>query len=120
MAHVLIVDDEPSVVAVLSSAVADEGYSVAAAHDGHSALALLEDGLRPSLILTDHMMPGLTGAELAAVIRERYQQEAPSVVVMSANHRALDAIEGVAAKVPKPFELSEIVNILERYCQRSV
>lgn len=117
MADVLIVDDEPSVVAVLSSAVQDEGYSVAAAGDGQSALALLDSGLRPSLIITDQMMPRLTGAELAATIQERGEHD-PAVVVMSANHIALDGIHGVAATLPKPFDLETVAALLDRYCQQ--
>lgn len=73
MNDVLVVDDEPSVRALLVDISADQGHSVASASDGLMALNLIDDGLRPRLVITDLRMPNLSGVELAAAIRARYR-----------------------------------------------
>lgn len=114
MADVLIVDDEPSVLELLARVVNEEGYSVATAPDGQSALAALDD-VQPSLVLADNMMPRLTGAELAATIGARASSR-PPVVVMSADPQALREIGGAAATVRKPFDLHTLVELTHRFC----
>ena len=115
MADVLIVDDEPSVLELLSSVVSDEGYSVATATDGQSALSMVDE-VRPSLVLADNLMPRLTGAELAATISARGSDGGPPVVVMSANHQSLREVHGAVATLGKPFSLDALLDLLDRYC----
>ena len=115
MADVLIVDDEPGVLQLLSRVVEEEGYSVATAPDGQAALTILDE-VQPSLVLTDYMMPRLTGAELAAAIGSRSVGVVPPVVVMSANHQSLHGITGAAATLPKPFDLGLLIDVVDRFC----
>lgn len=115
MADVLIVDDEPSVLDLLSGVVEDGGYSVATAPDGQVALAVLDE-VKPSLVLTDNMMPRLSGSELAAAIMAR--DSGPPVVVMSANHDSLRGIAGAVATLPKPFDIAALIELVERHCPR--
>lgn len=117
MIDVLIVDDERSVLELLTDVLTDEGFSVATALDGQAALDLLDDGMRPLLVVADLMMPRLSGVELAAALRARYGGHTPPVVVMSANQRWLDDLEGVSAKLPKPFALDTLVHLVGGFCQ---
>lgn len=116
MTDVLVVEDEPSVRDLLVELLSEEGYSVAAAPDGQAALQLLDEGLQPRLILADVMMPRLTGVELAAAVRARHATDGPAVALMSAYHQWLDDVEGVVAKLPKPFVQQALLGVVERYC----
>ena len=68
--RVLLVDDEFSSAEVLALVLAGEGYQVTVAPDGRDALARLEEAA-PELLVTDFMMPGMNGADLARTVRER-------------------------------------------------
>ena len=115
MADVLIVDDEPSLLELLTRVVVDEGYSVATASDGQMALSMLDD-VKPSLVLADNMMPRLTGIELAATVSARDPGNAPPVVVMSADHGSLRHATDAVAVLPKPFTLDAVLTLVRRYC----
>jgi CheY-like chemotaxis protein len=116
MSDVLVVDDEPGVRLFLADLIEGEGHSVTAATDGRTALRLIEDGLRPHLVITDLRMPHLSGIELAAAIRGRYRDDGPAVALMSADHRSLGNVEGVVAKLPKPFPAEDVASLVEEYC----
>lgn len=58
---ILLVDDDDDIRESVRTLLEDEGYSVVLAEDGVRALELLRDGLRPSLVLLDLMMPGMDG-----------------------------------------------------------
>lgn len=117
MANVLIVDDEPEIRALLAEAVNGEGHTVTVASDGADALSLLDDGLCPQLVIADLLMPRLSGVELAAAIHARSRPDVPPIVLMSADHQWLDNVEGVVAKLPKPFELRTVSRLVETYCE---
>lgn len=117
MSDVLVVDDESEVRLLLADLIEGEGHSVTAATDGRAALELIESGLRPHLVITDLHMPHLSGVQLAAAIRGRYREDRPAVALMSADHRWLGDVEGVVAKLPKPFPIEEVASLVEEYCQ---
>ncbi len=71
MARILVVDDDPLVGKALSRLLRREGFEVAIASDAAQALVML-DGFTPDLVLSDHRMPGMTGAELLALVRRRH------------------------------------------------
>lgn len=116
MGKLLVVDDEPGIRSLLAEAIRDQGHSVAVAADGKEALSLIDDGLRPALVISDVIMPRLTGVELAAAIRARCRSDPPPIALMSADHRWLDDVEGVVAKLPKPFALEAVAELVEQYC----
>jgi CheY-like chemotaxis protein len=68
MTTILIVDDEYLVADILSFALEDEGYLTVTAGSGQKALSIL-DREKPQLIITDYMMPGMNGIELAEAVR---------------------------------------------------
>lgn len=74
MAHrILVVDDEPMVRALIARVLTDDGYEVVAVADGRAALAAArgaEAGF--DLIVTNNYMPGLSGAELIARVRQDF------------------------------------------------
>lgn len=71
--HLLVVDDEAPVLNLVARALATDNYDIRTAASGAEALALLDTPGAPGvdLLVTDLMMPGMTGVQLAAKVRER-------------------------------------------------
>src|SRR5215210_6087623 len=77
--RILVVDDEPMVRALIARALTDEGYEVVAVADGRAALdAARGAAVRFDLVITNNYMPGLSGAELIARVR----QDFPSLPIL--------------------------------------
>jgi CheY-like chemotaxis protein len=94
---VLVVDDEESLRRYLARVMADEGYRVLVAGDGLEALAVLEDSpTRVDLVITDVLMPGMTGTELAAQLAAK--PSPPAVLFISGSHT-----EVPGPLIKKPF-----------------
>lgn len=110
MSLVLVADDEPAVLEVLSDVVEDLGHEVLRAHDGREALNAARAHL-PNLVVTDHMMPRLTGVDLCRQLRQDSVLKHVPVILLSA---ALpQGIPEAEAFLPKPFELSEFERLVE-------
>jgi len=108
---VLVVDDEPAVLEVLSDVVEDLGHEVLRARDGKEALALAREHL-PNLIVTDHMMPKMSGLDLCREIRKDHGVKATPIILLSAvlSQGGPDA----QAFLAKPFELSDFESLVDR------
>lgn len=109
---VLIVDDTPDNLALLSDALDDAGYMVLVALDGHSALNRIQR-LRPDLILLDAMMPGLDGFETCRRIKADTGTADIPVLFMTALTDSEHVVEGFAAGgidyVTKPINTDEVL-----------
>ncbi len=110
---VLVVDDDPAILDVLSELLADEGFTVRIARDGYQALVRALE-LPPDLILTDLMMPFVDGRALLARLHEHPETVHIPVVLMSAGGHQRDG-EGFAAFVTKPFNIDALVAELRRH-----
>ena len=73
-AKVLLVDDEEQVRFTTSESLAELGYDVVPAGSAQEALDRIAAGLKPDLLVTDHLMPGMTGAQLAMELRQKLPQ----------------------------------------------
>jgi CheY-like chemotaxis protein len=114
--EILLVEDEPDLRKDLAFLLADEGYRVRTAADGAEALALLEGGARPAVILLDLMMPVMDGWETRARLRTTPALSNIPVVILSgvANDEAEIAALAVAAYVTKPMSVSRLCEIIDR------
>ncbi len=113
--HVLVVDDNPDIVAFLSDLLALEGYHV---HAAVGDLVLPLDGaVRPDLILLDAHMPGLDGAALSRLLRADPCTTAIPRVAVTADPdlRARTAEMGAVAAVGKPFEFPALLCCVARW-----
>jgi two-component system response regulator HydG len=114
--HVLVVDDEPAVRFTLRSVLEDAGFAVTESPDGADALARLDGGLRPAVILSDLRMPKLDGLGLLRALAAR--PDAPRLVLITAHGDERTAVEAMKAGawdyVRKPFDIDEIVEIVRR------
>ena len=119
--RVLVVDDEEALMAVTSEVLKRLGYAPTAVADGTAALAAFDAaGGHFDALITDEVMPGLTGTELAAALRAR-KAELPILLVSGyigpmMTERALAA--GVNAILKKPVQSREIASALARVLGR--
>jgi DNA-binding response OmpR family regulator len=108
--HILVVEDEPSIVAVLRQRLEREGMRVRAAAGGEEALAAFE-AQPPDLILLDLMLPGIDGLEVLR--RLRNSGHTVPVIVLTARDEDVDVIVGLELGaddyVVKPFNPRELV-----------
>lgn len=115
----LLVDDDPTLLSVLSRRMAREGYEVVSASSGPQALRLLEQRW-PALLIIDLMMPGMDGFELAA--RVKRIADLPIIVLsaLDASEAKVRALESYAEDyVTKPFDPDELVARVQRVLQRA-
>lgn len=92
---VLVVDDEMIIRATMAAQLRAHGYEVLTAGNGRDALGVIKDGNDVKVLVTDHSMPGMTGADLVAEVRRNY----PGIktVVVSAHKEAEDLAKEAGA-----------------------
>ena len=106
--RVLLVDDELIVRESTAEMLRELGFEVDEAQDAAQALRLLEARL-PDLVVTDHLMPRTTGAQLACLIRELD----PSIpILIISGYAEIDDIPNSFARLGKPFRLPELATSL--------
>lgn len=113
---VLIAEDEETIAETLAMIIEDAGYVPVVAHDGRQALLLARER-RPKLIVTDLMMPYISGAELIARVRDLAASEgypAPPIILVTAASAARAKDAGADAIIPKPFDLARIEAVVRR------
>lgn len=106
MTKILIVDDDPSIRFVERLILEHEGYEVIEAAQGQAALDMLRGEPLPDLVVTDLMMPVLTGMELIKRLRAEHRTASLPIVVVSGNPehaRTFKASGLVSAVINKPF-----------------
>nr|WP_047168353.1 ATP-binding protein [Sphingomonas sp. Y57] len=97
---VLVIDDEPRVRSATAEMLGALGYDVVQASNAREGLELLDRGLDPVVVLTDHVMPGMTGIELAMHLRAT--RPALAVLVMS-GYQGIDILAPDIPRLAKPF-----------------
>jgi CheY-like chemotaxis protein len=110
---ILICEDEKPLRELIRAALGD-GYRYAEATDGRSSLDLARD-LGPDLIVLDVMMPGTSGLEVLAALREEPRTgNTPVVVITAWTHAQQDALAAGAQRfVSKPFDPDELKAIVD-------
>ena len=117
---ILIADDEEPIVEMLAAFVEDLGHTPLVAQNGQQALALARED-RPALIITDLMMPMLSGAELIRSLRAEaatHERAAPPIVLLTAGSARAASQLQVDALVLKPFDLDQLEQVIRRLLGR--
>jgi CheY-like chemotaxis protein len=111
--HILIVEDDPDVRALLYEVLAEDGYEVSAARDGADAIAQLRKR-RPDAILLDLMMAGLDGWDFLSLYRQLPGPHAPVIVVTAAARGGIERAHdhGADAVVTKPFSVDRLLDLV--------
>lgn len=111
--HVLIVEDEESILLSLEFLLGKEGYTVSTARDGAEALRLLQ-ARAPDLVLLDVMLPLIDGFELCRRIRTMPALTATRIMMVTARGRDAEITRGLAlgadAYLTKPFSTRELMD----------
>jgi two-component system, OmpR family, phosphate regulon response regulator PhoB len=111
-AHILVVDDEPDISALVAYHLAREAYRVRTATDGLEAIRALETE-PPDLVVLDLMLPGMSGLEVLQEIRRRDETRQIPVILLTARRGEEDRITGLRLGaddyLAKPFSPQELV-----------
>lgn len=115
--YIMVVDDEDSIRSILYETLTSEGYNVTTAASGEEAVALMQEGDLPHIVMTDIRMPGMNGVELATKVKAISDEI--EVIIMTSHaslETATQAIKiGVHDYLNKPFEnLQDIKTIILR------
>jgi DNA-binding response OmpR family regulator len=123
VSRVLVVEDEAHLADGLRFNLQAEGHAVEVAADGETAIdKLIERRERYDVVVLDVMLPGKSGFDVAALLREK--KNYVPILMLTARGRPEDVLEGFAAGaddyLPKPFELAILIARLESLMRRSV
>lgn len=111
----LVVDDEPGVRMCTADVLLDMGYEVVEAGSAEDALRAMDGGLVPTVVVTDHLMPGMSGSDLARAVVARHPQAA---VVVVSGYTNVELDPGLVL-LGKPFKLKELRDCVEAATARA-
>jgi two-component system, OmpR family, phosphate regulon response regulator PhoB len=110
--RVLVVDDEPDIVALVAYHLAKSGYRVSTAANGYDALGLARQE-RPALVVLDLMLPGLSGFDVMEQLRADDGTREVAILMLTARKDEPDRIRGLSLGaddyLTKPFSPQELV-----------
>ncbi len=109
---ILIVDDEPDIVDLISSRLKRLGYNISCAYNGTDALALVRQE-PPHCIILDMMLPDIQGASICAQLKSDEKYHSIPVILLTARNRDYDKDIGRAVKadayITKPFDQEHLI-----------
>jgi DNA-binding response OmpR family regulator len=119
--RILVVDDDKSIVKVLTGYLEQSGFGVLAAHDGEAALHLLRRE-RPDLVILDLMMPKRDGWEVTRIVRADKDLAPTPIIMLTARFEDTDKIVGLELGaddyITKPFNAREVVTRVKALLRR--
>ena len=121
LANILLIDDDPNQVATRQMILANAGHQVVVATNARSAFGLLRAGsgnAEVQLVITDHFMPGVSGAELVKTIWE--MKPGVRVVVLSGSAEAADEYEDLKVTFrEKPIAPPDLLALVDQELGRA-
>jgi signal transduction histidine kinase len=115
---ILIVDDEPENLKVISNVLLDSGYRINVAQDGETAIQLVK-AEEPNLILLDVMMPHMDGFETCRLLKAQDNTKEIPILFMTAHASLGDKVKGFAIGavdyITKPFQQDEVLARIETH-----
>jgi two-component system cell cycle sensor histidine kinase/response regulator CckA len=117
---ILVVDDEPAICSLIRHALAPQGYTILLANNGRDALQLCTTHKGPiQLLLTDLLMPGMNGLELAVKVQALRPQTRVLYLSESSVVGGAFADEPHLAFLPKPFTLGALLDTVRKLLHAS-
>jgi DNA-binding response OmpR family regulator len=112
-ARVLVVDDERAFAELLAELLEQEGYAVEQAYDGEQALRIIGRGQPPDVVLSDVMLPRLSGPELVTAARRLHPSSRLPFILLSAGRDPKVSAEGIHF-MPKPLDFERLLYLVKR------
>ncbi len=118
---ILVADDDPDILSIVSMSLEAQGYTVHKAVNGREAVDLAREH-HPDLLLLDMMMPELSGYEAVGELKGDPATSDIPIVGLSAKamasdmERASDA--GIDGYITKPFRIAQVITAVEEYLRR--
>lgn len=112
--HILVVDDDPEIVAMLSTRLNARGFKVTTAGDGKAAIEVARRE-RPDLVLLDVMMPGKSGWEVARALRQDAATQGIKIVMVTAIGAQVNELTSplyADGHIDKPFEFEKLERMI--------
>jgi CheY-like chemotaxis protein len=106
---ILLADDEELVRASTAEMLRELGFEVVEVTSADEALRCIDAGMSPNVVVTDHLMPGMTGAELARILRRR-RPELPVLII--SGYANMDGLAPEMSRLTKPFRQSDLARSL--------
>jgi two-component system phosphate regulon response regulator PhoB len=110
--HILLVEDEPAQLEVLSYNFESEGFKVTKAENGDDALVFVNEDV-PDLIVLDWMLPGVSGIEICRRLKSRVETKMIPIIMLSARSEDVDRVRGLETGaddfVVKPYSVIELL-----------
>jgi two-component system, sensor histidine kinase len=119
---VLFIDDDSAVADSLFMVLAAAGFNAVSAGDGNEAIARLEEGLRPNIVLSDYRMPNENGLEVVARVRQTLGRETPAIVMTgdtSLRHIEAQNIAKIRV-VQKPVDPDALIALIRGMAEREL
>jgi len=117
---VLVVDDHPPTLRLISNALESEGIAVRTARNGAECLLAIESE-RPDLLVLDVIMPVMDGFQTLRVLRETDRTKNLPVIILSIRSNDKDILHGLTTGadmyITKPFKMTDLVTAVQRMLQ---
>lgn len=118
-----MVDDDPSILRLVTAIIESEGYVVVTAQDGKKAYKLLRSGEPIAAVVMDIFMPYINGTDVVKFMRSDDRLKNVPVIIMTAEQNpqlSLDSLSaGAFAFLPKPFTNAQLRTMLRTFVQNS-
>ncbi|MDD5687918.1 MAG: response regulator [Elusimicrobia bacterium] len=115
---ILIIDDEPAILGILSDVLTSEGYTVNAASDGETGIEKVKE-FNPALIILDVVLPGINGFEVCKILKEDQQTKNIAIIILTgistlAEHKQKAFQLGADDYLTKPFGMSDLLERIKK------
>ena len=121
-ANILIADDEPNQLELMSFNLSNAGYSIIKASNGKEAIELIENH-SPDLIILDWMMPKMSGIDVCRTLRSRSETKQIPIIILSArseeSDKSLGLDTGADDYISKPFSPKELISRVKALLRRA-
>jgi twitching motility two-component system response regulator PilH len=120
--NLLIVEDSPSELELMSSYLINSGYNILKASDAEEALRIILDQ-KPDIIITDVVMPGINGFELCRLLRKNPFTKNSVIVICSSKNLNIDRLwgmkQGADAYITKPYTRERLLNVIQSLAEKN-
>jgi CheY-like chemotaxis protein len=118
---ILVADDDPDILSIVSMSLETQGYTVYKAANGREAVDLARQH-HPDLVLMDMMMPVVSGYEAVSELKADQSTRDIRIVGLSAKAMATDMERatdvGIDGYITKPFRIAQVLSVVESYLSR--